>query len=187
MLKIAITGNIASGKSEVEKFLSKDFPVYDTDKIAHTFLDKITDFYGYDVFTNGKIDRKKLGDLVFSNLDLKKKLEQIIHPQVKKEILKIFEQERNKNVIFISVPLLFETGLETLFDKILIVTADENIRLNRLMARNKLTKQDALNRIKSQLPQETKIKKADFIIKNNQSVQALHEEIDKFLFTLNLK
>ena len=73
MLKVAITGNIASGKSQVEKLISdKNYTVYDTDKIAHDILDKVNDFYGYDVFTDGRIDRKKLGELVFSNPDLKK-------------------------------------------------------------------------------------------------------------------
>ena len=172
---------------KIEKFLSKDFPVYDTDKIAHTFLDKMTDFYGYDVFTDGKIDRKKLGDLVFENPDLKKKLENIIHPQVKAEILRIFEQEKDKNAIFISVPLLFETGFETLFDKVLFVTADENTRLNRLKARNQLSTTEALKRMKSQLPQEEKMKKSDFIINNNKSVQNLHDEIANLLLTLGLK
>lgn len=184
MLKIAITGNIASGKSQVEKYLSKHYSVFDTDKIAHKFLYEIKDFYGYDVFTDGIIDRKKLGSLVFENEDLKKKLESIIHPKVKSEILKLFEQNINLPAIFISVPLLYETHFETLFDKVILVTANEDIRLERLMKRNNFTDREALARIKSQMPEEVKIKKADFVIENNSTIESLEEQIQELLTNL---
>ena len=182
VIKIGITGNIASGKSQVEKYLkNKNFVVYDTDKIAHSILDDIKEFYGYDVFINGKIDRKKLGDLVFNNPDLKKKLEDIIHPKVKAEILKLFEKHRNEKYIFISVPLLFEAGFEDLFDKILLVSVDRDIQLERLMNRNSLTKKDALLRINSQIPQEEKIEKSDFIVNNNSTIENLYKQLGKII------
>ncbi len=176
MLKAAITGNIASGKSQVEKIISEKYPVYDADKIAHKILENLKDFYGYDVFTDGKIDRKKLGELVFSNPDLKKKLEEIIHPQVKQEILKIFEQDLP--VVFISIPLLFETGFDRLFDKIIFVSADSNLRLERLMKRNNFTKEEALRRIQSQGAEEEKIQKSDFVICNNSTLTDLKTQTD---------
>ncbi len=176
MLKAAITGNIASGKSQVEKIISEKYPVYDADKIAHKILENLKDFYGYDVFTDGKIDRKKLGELVFSNPDLKKKLEEIIHPQVKQEILKIFEQDLP--VVFISIPLLFETGFDSLFDKVIFVSADSNIRLERLMKRNNFTKEEALRRIQSQGAEEEKIQKSDFVICNNSTLTDLKTQTD---------
>ena len=176
MLKIAITGNIASGKSQVEKFISdKNYPVYDTDKIAHKILEQITDFYGYDVFADGKIDRKKLGELVFSSPDLKKKLEEIIHPKVKEEILKIFEKDYP--IVFISIPLLFETGFDKLFDKIIFVQCDDEIRLHRLIERNKITKSQALNRMNSQQAQDEKIKKSDYILYNNSTITDLEAQV----------
>ena len=128
MLKIAITGNIASGKSQVEKFISEKYTVYDADKIAHQIL--------------GNVDRKKLGEKVFSDPAARKKLEEFIHPKVKDEILKIFEQ--NMDVVFISIPLLFETGFDALFDKIIFVQCDDDIRLQRLMRRNDFTEEQAL-------------------------------------------
>lgn len=176
MLKAAITGNIASGKSQVEKIISEKYPVYDADKIAHKILENLKDFYGYDVFTDGKIDRKKLGELVFSNPDLKKKLEEIIHPQVKQEILKIFEQDLP--VVFISIPLLFETGFDRLFDKIIFVSADSKLRLERLMKRNNFTKEEALRRIQSQGAEEEKIQKSDFVICNNSTLTDLKTQTD---------
>ncbi len=175
MLKAAITGNIASGKSQIERLISEKYPVYDTDKIAHKILDNLKEFYGYDVFINGKIDRKKLGELVFSNPDLKKKLEEIIHPQVKREILKIFEQ--NLPYVFISVPLLFETGFDRLFDKIIFVSADSSIRLERLMKRNNFSESEALLRINSQAGEEEKIQKSDFVIYNNSSLNELERQV----------
>lgn len=181
MKKIAITGNIASGKSQVENIIAKEFPVYDTDKIAHQILDNITEFYGLDVFTDGKIDRQKLGNLVFANADVKQKLEALIHPKIKLELEQIFEQHVNDKFVFVSVPLLFEVHWENLFDKIILVTADENIRLNRLMQRNNLSREDALLRIHSQMSEEEKINKADFIIKNLSTIENLSIQISKIL------
>ena len=94
MLKIAVTGNIASGKSVIEAFLKeKGFEVYDTDEIAHNILETSSEvktaFSESDIFTNGQIDRTKLGKLVFSDKKLLTKLEQIIHPEVEKELEKL--------------------------------------------------------------------------------------------------
>lgn len=185
MLKIAITGNIAAGKTQVENTLSKYFKVFDTDKIAHNKLNELKEFYGYDVFTNGKIDRKKLGELVFNNPDLRSKLENLMHPLIKKEVLNIFENYKNEEVIFISVPLLFETDFYQLFDKILFISADENIRLKRLQQRNNLSKTDALLRIKSQMPEEEKIKRANFIIKNDTTPEELEKNVLIFIRELH--
>ena len=167
MIKIAITGNIASGKSQVEKILKKlGYKVYDSDEIAHSILDTITDFYGLDVFTDGKIDRKKLGNLVFSNPQIKQNLEKLIHPKVKNKILEIFAKHSEDNCIFISVPLLYETGFDNLFDKVILITVDEQEQLKRLMTRNNLSKEEAKKRINSQIKQSEKVQKADFVIHN---------------------
>ena len=185
MLKIAITGNIAAGKTQVEKILANQFKVFDTDKIAHEKLNDLKEFYGYDVFTNGIVDRKKLGELVFNNPELKIKLENIIHPLIKKEVLKIFEENSNDDVIFVSVPLLFETDFYKLFDKILFVAANENIRLERLQKRNNLSRSEALLRIRAQMSQEEKIKRADFIIENNSTPEDLEKKVLIFIRELH--
>lgn len=185
MLKIAITGNIAAGKTQVEKILANQFKVFDTDKIAHEKLNDLKEFYGYDVFTNGIVDRKKLGELVFNNPELKIKLENIIHPFIKKEVLKIFEENSNEDVIFVSVPLLFETDFYKLFDKILFVAANENIRLERLQKRNNLSSSEAILRIRSQMSQEEKIKRADFIIENNSTPEDLEKKVLIFIRELH--
>ena len=98
MQKIAITGNIAAGKSEVEKIIAQFFSVYDADKIAHKFL--------------GNIDRRALGEKVFSDPVERKKLEDYIHPKVKDEIIKIFSETKDKYV-FVSIPLLYSDTFVT--------------------------------------------------------------------------
>ena len=166
MLKIAITGNIASGKSEVEKFIAQDFPVFDADKIAHKFL--------------GNVDRRALGEKVFSDPVARKKLEDYIHPKVKDEILKIFCESQDKYV-FVSIPLLFETGFDKLFDKIIFVQCDDKLRLERLMKRNNFTKEQALKRMNAQMPQDDKINKSDFVIHNNSTKEELAEQVNELL------
>ena len=184
-LKIAITGNIASGKSQVENILRDlGYYVYDSDKIAHAVLDSITDFYGYDVFTEGKIDRKKLGQLVFSNPDLRQKLEKLTHPKVKREILDLFEKHKDDKFIFVSVPLLFEAGFDNIFDKIILVYVDKDIQLKRLMQRNNLSEYEAMLRISAQDEQAEKVKHADFVIENNTSIDDLNEQIKKIVAKL---
>ena len=169
MLKAAITGNIASGKSEVEKILiSKGYPVFDTDKMAHEIL--------------GNVDRKKLGDEVFRNLQKKKELEEYIHPKIKQMVKEIFEQ--NYDIVFISVPLLFETDFYKLFDRIIFVACDDDIRLERLMKRNNFTEDEALIRMKAQLPQEEKILKSDYVVYNNSTKDELNKQLSNVVWSL---
>ncbi len=166
MLKIAITGNIAAGKSEVEKIISENYPVYDADKIAHKFL--------------GNVDRRALGEKVFNDPIARKELESFIHPKVKDEILNIFTKITTP-VVFVSIPLLFETGFDKLFDKILFVQCNDDIRLEHLMKRNNFTKEQALARMNSQMPQEEKIAKSDYVIYNNSGLDELKKQVTKFI------
>lgn len=190
MISIAIVGNIASGKSTVENVLrKKGYKVFDSDIIAHEVLDDLSEkileaFKDYDISESGRISRQKLGALVFNDKNLKEKLENIIHPEIKVRIKKIFEENKLEKYIFVSIPLLFEVGWRNLFDKILFIYTEDKIRLNRLMQRNNFTKDEALARIKSQLPQEEKVKVSDFIINNNHSIDVLQKYIERFIIQL---
>ncbi len=183
MRKIAITGNIASGKSAVEDILkAKGYKVLDSDIVGHEVLEKSEEvrevFKNYDIFENKTISREKLGKIVFADKTLLKKLEDILHPQIKEKINEFFKQNSGEKAVFVSIPLLFETNMQDMFDEILLVAADENIRLNRVMARNGYSKEYALKRIKSQMPQDEKLARVDFIIDNNTTVQELENQIN---------
>lgn len=182
MIRIALVGNIASGKSTVEQVLTLNgFLVLDTDRVAHILLDNnqevINAFKDFDILENGKISREKLGRVVFSSKENKKKLENILHPQIRQEILKFFAENSDKKAVFVAIPLLFEAKMEDLFDKIVFVYTDDKIRLNRLIARNNYTLEYAKVRINSQLSQDEKVKKSDIVIFNNSTKEDLEKEV----------
>lgn len=178
MIKVGLTGNIASGKSCVENIL-KDlgYKVYDADSASHKILEKSSEIK--EIFGTNK--REELAKTVFSHKNKLKKLEQIIHPLVRDEIIKFFAENSKEKIAFASVPLLFEAGFEDLFDKIIFVNANDEIRLNRLIERNSYTKDYALIRINSQMLQEEKTKRSDIIINNDKDLQELKSNVIKCL------
>lgn len=189
MLKVAITGNIASGKSTVEKILrDKGFNVLDTDDVAHSLLSHpiikkhiIAAFFGHDVLENGEISRLKLGKIIFTNYLMRKKLEEILHPAIKNEIGRFFRSLEGEKIAFVAVPLLFEAKFESLFDKIILVYADDEIRINRLMKRNNLSLEQAQQRLNIQMNQDKKVELSDFIIYNNESLSELSVQVSQNL------
>ena len=178
MIKVGLTGNIASGKSTVEKIFREkwNIKVLDVDKIGHNLLEndkesilKIKElFSNADIEdNNGKLSRDKIARIVFKDIEFKKKLESILHPKIKKILEKFFEVHKKDEILIGSVPLLFEANMEVLFDKIILIISDDDIRKNRLMLRNGYTEEEAKLRIKAQMDQNLKIAKSDYIIVNN--------------------
>ncbi len=191
MIKIAITGNIASGKSAVQNILEeKGFKVLDTDKTGHKLLNSIneikTTFKSYDIFDEtGEISRDKLGKLIFNNKDLKTKLETILHPAIRKEILKFFTKNKSETAVFVGIPLLFETGMRNIFDKALLIYTDDVTRKKRLIKRNSYTPEYADIRMKSQMSQDEKKLLCDYVIYNNGTISDLYKAVNDFLDNLS--
>lgn len=179
--KIAITGSIACGKSEAINYLkSLGLNIIETDKLVHLLYEdkKVINIIKNtfnDVITEGKVDRKKLAKIIFTDNNEKIKLENIIHPMIRNIIAK------QTNTVFVEIPLLFESHMEDLFDVIICITVDTNTQIDRLMKRNNITKEDALVLINSQMKKEDKEKLSDYVIYNSEDICTLQSRIDEII------
>ncbi|MBX9878075.1 MAG: dephospho-CoA kinase [Candidatus Obscuribacterales bacterium] len=178
-IRIGITGGIACGKSSVSQVLkSKGALVIDTDEIAHALLagpnptyDAVLARFGEDIATHpgGPIDRKRLGQIVFSDPQAKRDLEEITHPAIDANMLEAMAQHSPGQVVAVQIPLLFECNIDKrgYFDEIWAITVDPVTQLERLMKRNNLTQEDALRRINSQMSQFEKARRSTRVIDNS--------------------
>ena len=183
MIKIGLTGNIASGKTEVEKiFQKKGFIVVDLDKISHQLLENDDEVKNKVLDEFKTLDRAELAKIVFGDLNKKKILEDIIYPKLKEYIIKCFKINEDKKALIISGALIYEAGFSSLFDKIIFVDAKKELRLKRLMKRNNLDKNTAYKRINCQ-NDDSKIK-ADIIIENNSDISTLNNRLDCIISSL---
>ena len=188
---IGITGSIACGKSTVSNYLkSKGYIVIDADKLVHEALDddyvkeKLILAFGNEILEDNKINRQKLGELVFGSSSNLNVLNSIVHPEIRKKILEKIDKNNDKELIFIDVALLFEAKFDDLVDKIIVVYVDENTQLTRLMKRNSISKKEALSRIVSQMSPIEKAKLGDYTVNNNLDVINTYEQVDKVLSEL---
>lgn len=194
---IGITGGIATGKSTVTNRLrTLGYEVLDADTISHQVtspggvaLPQIFKVFGEGVRTSdGGLDRKALAGLVFGREDLRKKLEDIIHPLVRAQVAeeKARLQGEGRKVVFYDVPLLYEKQLQKDFDAVLLVSAPEDLQLQRLMKRNSLTESEARSRLQSQIPIHDKEKKTPYVIHNTRDFHFLEKEVDRVLKELKI-
>jgi dephospho-CoA kinase len=196
MLKVGLTGNIACGKSLIEKMLKEmDIPVIDADKICHNLLDfdkeiiekTILLFDGFDILAsdNQTLDRYKIGQIIFNNIPLKQVLESMLHPKVVEVVKNFFENNASQQIAVASIPLLFECELEYLFDKLILVTADQETQLERLIRRNGFDEEHAKARINSQMDQNCKVQKSDYIIYNTGAIEETEKQLVDILKKLS--
>jgi dephospho-CoA kinase len=181
---VAITGSFASGKSFILELLkSMGYRIFSCDDYVRNLYENedikqivVGEIEGLDIF-----DKKKLIDIIYTNPKQRKKLEKIIHPMVRQGIKDFETANKAESLVFVEVPLLFESGFEEYFDYSVCVFCDENLRLSRALERKNFSQVifNELNRI--QLPQEEKIKKADFSIKSQDKAEQIKIEIKKII------
>lgn len=187
---IGLTGGIATGKSTVANYLATGYnlPILDADIYARNavsfgspILSEIVGKYGEDIiFNDGSLNRGKLGEVIFNVPEERHWVESLIHPYVRSCFDKAI-QESSANTLILVIPLLFEANLEGLVNQIWVVSCSEQQQLERLMARNNLTAEQAAARINSQLPIAEKIARADVNLDNSSNLESLLQQIDRVI------
>lgn len=186
---IGITGGIGSGKSTVSKYIEEaGFPVYFSDIRAKTIVNddpqlqqKIKELLGEKSYDeSGLYDRKYVGDLVFEDEELLLKLNSLIHPAVKVDFEK-WVSKQTTAFVFKETAILFELKLNETCFKSVLVTADDNCRLKRVMDRDNKTYREVETIMLRQMPEKDKVKLADYVIYNNEGLEELKEETYKVL------
>lgn len=195
MLKVALTGGIATGKSYVlDQFRCLGVPCLDADSLAHGVMAPGTEAtaaiaarFGADVLApDGSIDRTRLGPVVFADPAARRELEAIVHPAVYRAIaagLRAFELVGALPIAVVDVPLLFETGHAGEFDRVVVTACAEDTQIARLLARG-LTEAEARQRLAAQLPTPEKVAKADYVIRTDGTFEETNVQVGEILRNL---
>ncbi|NLK44464.1 MAG: dephospho-CoA kinase [Tissierellia bacterium] len=193
---IGLTGGISTGKSTVANFLlNKGYLLIDADKIAREVVEvgrpayiEIVEEFGEGILKEDKsINRKALGNIIFSNEEARERLNRITHPHIFNSIKeKIGVLSKDNSIIFLDIPLLFEEYSSLIkhgirFDEIWLVYLDRDSQIDRLMKRDNISREEALRKIQSQMDLDEKKKKASKIIDNRGDIVSLEKQIDKLL------
>ncbi|MFI5303949.1 MAG: dephospho-CoA kinase [Nitrospiria bacterium] len=193
ILKIGLTGGIASGKSTIARiFKDLGAELIDADLIAHQVIQKgnpayrkIVKRFGKDCLKrNGEINRKILGKIIFENPDKRKILNDIVHPEVFKRKIEAERKivKRNENaVIVFDIPLLIETGSYSTMDKVVLVYVKREKQIERLMKRNHLSREDSQKRIRAQSPFKLKKQYADYVIRGDEDLGKTRKNVKRIL------
>ena len=182
---IGLTGGIGSGKSSAANFfIELGIDVIDADEVSKNILDfnkeaknEFIDSFGKEFLdTNNNIDRDLLRSIIFKDEHKKSLLEYIVHPLVREEILKFIENSKSIYKI-IMVPLIFETKSESFYDKIVVVDCEEKIQISRASKRDKKSRDNIINIMKTQASREERNSISDMVIMNNDSLEDLRKEV----------
>lgn len=191
MLIIGLTGNIGCGKSSLSKiFMDEGIDVVDADIVSRQIfedeelLQTVFEKFGPSIKNNdGSLNRKALGNIVFNDDEKLIELNNITHPRIKEKIFNQIKniEEQGKPIVILDGALLVETGYLDDIDKLIVVTCDEEIQIERIKKRDNCTKLEALSRIKSQMSQVEKVKYADYTIDNSGTIEELKNKAYKFM------
>jgi dephospho-CoA kinase len=192
MFKLGLTGGIATGKTTISNYLkTKGIPVLDADEYARKVVEPgtpgltdIVNTFGKQVLqSDGSLNRKLLGQIIFNDMTARQKLNDITHPRIQQmmtdELQKLAKDKTP--LVILDIPLLLENHNIAGADAIMVVTVPESIQLNRLMQRNNLTKEEAQRRIDAQMPLSEKEKLADFIVDNSGTIANTLTQVDKVI------
>ncbi|HZG77061.1 MAG TPA: dephospho-CoA kinase [Paenibacillus sp.] len=194
-MNVGLTGGIACGKSTVSRMLeARGAAIVDADRIARDVVSPgrpalldIRETFGDDVIgADGSLDRKRLGAIVFGDEAARKKLEAITHPRIRAEMKRQIEEWNAKEpgrLVVVDIPLLFESRLDRMFafEDILVVYVPREVQLERLMARDGMSREDAERRIDAQLPIEEKRRLADVVIDNSGTLEETERQVEAYL------
>jgi dephospho-CoA kinase len=188
MLRIGLTGGIASGKSVAsDYFASLGIPVIDTDLISRELvqpgsagLQRIIETFGESVLDeHGALDRSRLREIVFTSDDKRTQLEDILHPAIRDRVGKLITEIVNAPYAIIVIPLLFETRYPIPVDRVLVIDADENRQLKRLLKRDDISLEQARAMLRAQASREERIRRADDVARNDGTLEALQAQLQK--------
>ena len=192
-IKVAITGNVGSGKSLFSNYIEDEgFVVLKADEIGKEILaddekvkQKIIKLFGAGSYINGKPDTKYLAQNVFSDPNKVRKINSVIHPAVISIINKKMNEELNlKPVVFVEAALIYEADMEEMFDFVVLISADEKLRMERKKSSISLSEEEFLKRDHNQIPDSEKRKRADFIFENNSTMADLKAKANLLLMML---
>lgn len=190
--KIAVTGGIGSGKSTVMKIIAgKGYPIFSCDEIYSQltsdsdFLNILRHSFGDILNSDGTLDRKKLSEIVFNNPAKLAELDKITHPAIYKEMFRMADEAGG--ICFCEVPLLFESGAESLFDGVIIVMRNEEQRIKSVTARDKLPEQDVKKRISNQFDYNSADFAMYYVIHNNGDLSELEWQTAEIIKKINEK
>ena len=187
-MAIGVTGGIGSGKTQVCRILaSLGAMVLAADAIAREIIDtredikkKIRREFGAEIFRrNEMLDRKRMASLIFHDENKREKLDSIVHPFVIEAIIKRIQSAKRtgtNKLVVVEAALLFEAGADTIFDYTILVDSREQLRIERVMNRDKMIREDVYGRMRAQVLQKSKIGKADFVIRNSGNLKDLERK-----------
>lgn len=194
MLVLGLTGNIGCGKSSVSTiFMENNIKVVDADIVARQIFDdknllnEVFSTFGESIKNqDGSLNRRALGNIVFNDDEKLILLNNLTHPKIKQKILSKVEEYKNQGekIVVIDAALLIEDDYIPYIQKLILITCKKEIQINRIIARDNCTKEEAISRINSQMSQEEKVKFADYIIDNSNSFEELQKKVLELISVL---